>query len=167
MKNASIFLVAFLVSALLGGCASYKPIPDGYVGPVASISDSGRPEGRGKAQLFALTAIDGNRITNSFSESAMASQGQGFYLTVVISGREVPARPMKVTLKASHTTAAPIHAIASQIAGTFYSVEGTVDFSPKPNGRYIVKGELKKGGSTVRIEDMETGQPATEKIVEK
>jgi hypothetical protein len=165
-----IFLV--LLAAGLFGCAAYKPVPEGYTGAVATIADSGRSEsgyseGSSKAELFALTDIDGNRIMDSFWATQNASRGQGLSLTVVISSRQVPARPMKATLKGSHTTGAPIHAIASQLAGTFYSVEGTVDFSPKPNGKYIVKGELKKGGSMVWIEDAETGEPATEKIVGK
>lgn len=163
MKN----LIVLLIATCLFGCATYKPIPDGYTGPQATVTDSGHSEDGTKAQLFALTSIDGNQIMDSFWESAIASQGHGFALTVVISDRQVPAAPMKATLKGSHTTAAPIHAIASKMAGTFYSVEGNVDFSPKPNGKYIVKGELNKVGSVVWIEDAETGQPATEKIVGK
>lgn len=160
-------IVAVFALALLSGCAAYRPVPDGYAGPVATIADSGHSEDGSKAQLFALTDVDGHRIMNSFWASANASHGRGFALTVVISQRKVPARPMKATLKGSHATAAPIHAIASQLAGTYFSVEGAVDFSPKPNGKYVVKGELKKGASSIWIEDAETGQPVTEKVVEK
>lgn len=160
-------ILATLVASSLFGCAAYKPIPDGYTGLRATVSDSGHAEDRSKAQLFALTEIDGNRIMNSFWASAKASHNKGIALTVVIPDRDVPAKPMRATLKASHTTGAPIHAMASQLAGTFFSVEGTVDFSPKPNGKYVVKGELNKGASKVWIEDAETGQPATEIIVEK
>jgi hypothetical protein len=71
---------------------------------------------------------------------------------------------MKVRIKSSHTTGAPIHAIFSQVAGSFYSVEGVVDFSPAPGGRYAVKGELRKEGSSVWIEDANTDQRVTEKI---
>ena len=85
-------------------------------------------------------------------------------LAMQIVERYVPIRPMKVTLRASHATGAPIHAIAMQMAGTYYSVEGVVDFEPKASGRYAVKGELKKEGSSVWIEDVTTGQPVTVKI---
>jgi hypothetical protein len=159
--------VALLMAVMLTGCAAYKPVPEGYTGPIATVADSGHAEDRTKAQLFALTDIDGNRIMDSFWASANASHGRGFALTVVISKRQVPAKPMKATLMASHTTAAPIQAIAGKMAGTFYSVEGTVDFMPKANGRYVVRGELKKTGSSVWIEDADTGQPVTEKVVEK
>lgn len=160
-------LGAIAVVITLAGCAANKPVPDGYTGPTATVADSGQQESGGKAQLFALTSIDGKRIPNAFSASAGASYGRGFALTMSVPDRDVPATPMNVTLKGSHATAAPIHAIASQMAGTFFSVEGTVGFEPKPNGRYVVKGELKKGGSSVWIEDVETGLPATEKVIEK
>jgi hypothetical protein len=156
-----------LLFVVLSGCASYKPVPDGYTGPVATVSDSGFAEDGSKAQLFVLSEVDGNRIDTSIGASAGASHGRGFALTASIIERQVPAKPMKVALRATHTTAAPIHAIASQMAGTFFSVDGVVDFSPQPNGKYVVKGELKKDASSVWIEDANTQQPVTEKIVKK
>lgn len=157
-----LFLASLIIA--LSGCAAYQPVPPGYSGPKAILSDSGSPESGSKARLFAAMEIDGNRIANSFGASASASHGQGFALTMAVIDREVPAKPMRVTIKASHTTAAPIHAIASQMAGTFFSVEGVVDFDPKPNTKYVVRGELKKEGSAVWIEDVMSGQVVTQKI---
>jgi len=74
---------------------------------------------------------------------------------------------MKVKLLATHITPAPIQALVSHAAGTFFAVEGVVNFNPQPNGRYVVKGELKKDRSSVWLEDANTNQPVTEKIVEK
>jgi len=165
MQLKSILPVLFF--AALSGCASYKPVPEGYTGPVATVSDSGFSEDGSKAQLFVLSEVDGNRIDSSIGATAAASHGRGFSLSTSIIQRQVPAKPMKVGLRATHTTAAPIQAIASQIAGTFFSVEGVVDFSPQPNGKYIVKGELKKEGSSVWIEDADTQRPVTEKVVKK
>jgi hypothetical protein len=156
-----------LLTAALVGCASYKPVPDGYTGPVATVTDSGVVEDQSKAQLFVLAEVDGNRITNSFGASAQASYGQGFSLTTHIVERQVPAKSMTVVLRGSHTTGAPIQAIFSQVAGTFFSVEGPVAFSPKENGKYVVNGELKKEGSSVWIEDAETKQVVTEKVVKQ
>jgi hypothetical protein len=161
MKWRCFALAALVVVA---GCATYKPVPDGYGGPTAILSDTGFPESGSKAQVFAATEIDGNRMHSSFGASASASYGKGASLTMQIVERYVPIRPMKVTLRASHATGAPIHAIAMQMAGTYYSVEGVVDFEPKASGRYAVKGELKKEGSSVWIEDVTTGQPVTVKI---
>ena len=155
---------ALLALTALAGCATYKPVPDGYGGPTAILSDTGFTEGGTKAQLFAAVEVDGNRIHSSFGASASASHGKGAALTMQIVERYVPVRPMKVTLRASHTTGAPIHAMAMQLAGTYYSVEGVVDFDPKALGRYTVKGELRKEGSSVWIEDVTTGQVVTVKV---
>lgn len=145
----------------IAGCASYQPVPKDYTGPTASVADTGSSESSAKAQIFALMEVDGNRVSNAFGASASASYGKGALLTTVYPERQLPAKPMKVRIQGSHATGAPIHALASQMAGTFFSVDGVVDFSPKPNGRYAVKGELKKEKSSVWIEDTETGQPVT------
>jgi hypothetical protein len=50
---------------------------------------------------------------------------------------------------------------------TFFSVEGEVNFNPVPSGTYEVMGELKQKGSSVWIEDVETHQPVTEKIIDQ
>jgi len=163
-----IELSLLLAAAIaISGCATYKPIPEGYSGPTANITDSGIVEDGTKAQIFALTEIDGNKIGNSFIASAQASQGRGFSLSSRFIERAVPVRPMKLTLRASHVTAAPIQAMALQLAGRFYSVEGAVDFTPKPDGRYVVRGELKAEGSSVWLEDEATGQPVTPKVSKK
>lgn len=158
-------LLALAITVLaLTGCASFEPVPAGYSGPTASVRDTGFSEDGTKAQIFALVEIDGNRTPNAFGASANASHGRGAALTTVFTARVVQAKPMKVTLRGSHTTGMPIHAMASQLAGTFFSVEGTVDFAPKPGGRYVVKGELKKEKSAVWIEDEATGETATAKV---
>ena len=159
--------VTLLVVLSLYACAAYKPVPDGYTGPVATIRDTGFAEGSTKAQMFVLVEIDGNTIPNSLHESANASRGLGFFQRTLFTSRQVPARPMKVKLRGTHITGAPIHALFSQAAGTFFSVEGTVEFTPSPGGYYEVKGELKKEGSSFWIEDGRTNQPVTQKIIGK
>ena len=145
----------------------YNPVPEGYSGPVATIADSGFAESGSKAQMFVVAEIDGNPVRNSVGASRSASHGQGFNLTTRFISRPVPAQPMKLKLLGTHTTAAPIHAIFSQAAGTFFSVEDTVDFTPVPGGTYVVKGELRQEGSSVWLEDRATGKPVTKKVTEK
>ena len=158
---------AVVIALALTGCATYQPVPPGYAGPVANVSDSGFAEDGTKAQLFVLVEVDGNAIANSFGASANASHGRGFALTTSLVQRQVPAKPMTVKLRASHTTGAPIQALLGQAAGTFFSVDGVVAFNPAPGGSYVVKGELKKEGSSVWIEDANTKQPVTEKVTKK
>jgi hypothetical protein len=164
MKHIAL---ASLLSFVLLGCATYNPVPDNYTGPVATIADDIFSESGSQARMFAVVEVDGNVIANSFSESARASSGQGFRLSSRFVERAVPVKPVKLKLRASHATAAPIQAIFGQLAGDFYSVEGVVDFTAKPNGKYVVKGELKKEGSSVWIEDSDTGQPATKRVLSK
>jgi hypothetical protein len=142
-------------------CATYSPVPPDYTGPVATIADSGFAVSGSKAQMFVLAEVDGNPIRNSVNASASASRGHGFNLTTVIISRPVPAKPMKLLLQGTHATAAPIHELFSRAGGTFHSVQGTVDFTPAPGGDYVVKGELKKDGSSVWLEERATGTPVT------
>ncbi|OUR65496.1 hypothetical protein A9Q79_00420 [Methylophaga sp. 42_25_T18] len=146
---------------LISGCANYQPVPEGYTGPVAIVKDTGFQEDGTTAQLFVLDKVDGKKIDTSFEATVQASHGQGFALTTVFEVRDIPARPMKVELYGSHTTAAPIQAMYKQLNGTFYSVQGEVEFSPQADRRYVVKGKLAKAQSSIWIEDSETGEKVT------
>jgi WD40 repeat protein len=61
----------------------------------------------------------------------------------------------------------PIHEFASRTAGTFFEVEGVVEFNPAPNGKYKVSGSLSKITSAVWIEDLETHEIVTEKVLNR
>lgn len=74
--------------------------------------------------------------------------------------------PMKVTLRGSHLSGAPIHAIAARAADTCFSVEGVVSFTPQAGAQCLVVGELKRGQSVAWIEERDTGKVVTEKVVE-
>lgn len=157
-KRAAIVVLAL---ALSGCVATEGPLPQDYKGPTALLSDSGFREGAGRAQFFVAYEIDGRTINNSIFASRSASHGQGFALTTRTVTRPVAAGPQKVKLVGTHQTAAPIQEIASRAAGTFLSVEGVVDFNPAEGGIYTVRGELKKEGSSIWIEDDRTRQPVT------
>jgi hypothetical protein len=158
-------LACLAFTLLITGCATVsKPVPDGYTGPVVSLSDTGVREDGTKGQFFAALEIDGSPIQNAVRESRMASSGQGFSLTTRYTTRDIPVRPMKIKLIATHLTAAPIQEIAGRVAGTFFSVDGMADFSPTAGRRYEVTGELKKEKSCVWIVDAESKAPATEKV---
>jgi hypothetical protein len=157
-------LASLAFTLLLTGCATVsKPVPDGYTGPVVSLADTGVREDGSKGRFFAAVEIDGSPIQNALRESRMASSGQGFSLTTLYTTRDIPVRPMKVKLIATHQTAAPIQEIAGRVAGTFFSIDGTVAFSPTAGRRYEVTGELKKEKSCVWIADAESKAPVTEK----
>lgn len=166
MKNLlyPILLTSLVAITSLSGCAGYKPIPDNYAGPIATVSDSGMAEDGSKAQIFALTDIDGHGIQDSFQATRQASYGQGATIRLKITERQIPAQAMKVKLRGSHATGAPIHEMASRAMGTFFEVEGVVDFTPQADKRYRVVGTLAKADSAVWIEDEATRQPVTAKV---
>lgn len=159
------YLSVLLSTVVLASCAAYQPVPQGYVGPIATIRDTGGyVDHWTKGQIFSVTEVDGQRIMNSFWASDKASRGQGFTVNLELQDRLVPVKPMTVKLRGSHITGAPIHAIASKAAGTYFTVEGVVSFSPKADTLYLVKGELARGGSSVWIEEESTGTIVTEKV---
>ena len=154
-----------IAALFLASCATYQPVPPGYTGSTATLSDRAVRESGTKAQLFVAEEIDGHRIQDSIAATARRSYGLGFTVMTEVVEREVPVRPMKVKVKATHVTGAPIHALLSEAAGTFYSVEGIVEFTPQPGKKYFVWGELKAHGSSVWISEEGTnGMPATEKV---
>jgi hypothetical protein len=165
MKN---YLCAAFFALAVGGCAtSFKPVPDGYTGPTARITDSTYQESGGKGRIYYVESIDGNRIENARNSTGRASYGRGFSLTTVGSTRDVPIKPLKLRLVATHVTAAPIHEIASRAIGEFFSVEGDIEFLPEAGKVYEVRGDLKKSESAVWLADLYTGEPVTKKITNK
>jgi hypothetical protein len=154
-------LIALSITVTLSGCASYVPVEKDYTGPTATLADTGFSEDGSKAQMFAVIEVDGRRVMNAFWASANASQGRGNNLTTIYPSRKIKAGATKFLIKCSHATGAPIAAIASQMAGTYFSVEGAVELAPRADGRYAVKGELTKQKSSCWIEDLETGKPAS------
>jgi len=137
-------LFAGLIVLMSGGCATYQPVPADYVGPTATLADSAKSEDSTKAQMFVVLEIDGNAIKHSIGATAQSNYGRGFSVGTTVIERAVQARPLKLKLRATHVTGAPIHQLFSQAAGTFFSVEGIVDFVPVSGKRYVVAGELKR-----------------------
>lgn len=167
--SRTLKIAGCLLAALaLHGCAMYKPVAEGYTGPTAEVADSVRPGNGMRSEIFAMTQVDDRAIHNSFLASGPERSGWGTALTTRAVARPVPATtPMKVRLVGSHIHLDNMRAILADIAGTSFSVERTVYFTPEPGGKYLVKGELKKGASSIWIEDRATGLPVTEKIIEK
>jgi hypothetical protein len=157
-------LLALTTIFLLSACATPPAVPDDYRGPIARLSDTGRQETPSRGELFAATEIDGIGIQNAIRETRAASYGKGSYLLLRLSHRDIPARPMKIKIIGTHQTGAPIHEIASRAAGTFFSVEGVVNFAPIEGKRYSVVGDLAKEKSCVWIADADDAKPATDKI---
>lgn len=155
------YILSILLLLVLFGCAASlksSGVPDGYSGETAYIEDHIYQESSSKGRIFAVSAVDGENFETSFERTRRASAGSGFGLSMVPAGRVVVAgKSQKFSLRASHVTAAPIHAIFSSVTGSYLTVEKIVTFTPEANKRYTVKGVLKKDASDVWIEDTESG----------
>jgi hypothetical protein len=164
-RIANLLLTSLLL--LLTACATYKPVPEGYSGPVATIMDTGRTEDGTKARIFYVASIDGKAIENARSVSRTSSYGTGMALHMRTTERKVPIQQMRLKLVGTHVVAAPIHELASRAIGTFFEVEGEIDFTPEAGATYLIKGDLQKKGSSVWIEQVGKDGPVAPKIIGK
>jgi hypothetical protein len=161
MKNAWLALIALIFA----GCAAVKhPLPEGYSGLTAYVHDSWSLDENEKDQVFALLEVNGVEIINAISDTRRLSFGRGFQTAHMGAARLIPAQRLKVQIRGTHFSSAPIAEIARRTVGTFLAVEGTLEFNAAPKGEYRVTGALSKKESCVWIEDIATKLPATEKI---
>jgi len=153
--------IAWLALSITG-CATYAPsVPDGYTGPQAVLDDSAKTYGRSKADFFVAEQIDGVNVDNSLNETRRRNQGRGMSMTPYFISRSLVAeKPLKVAIKGITHYAAPIQALT----GTVYQIEGVVEFTPKVDTRYVVRGELGKSYSAVWIEEAESRQLVGQKV---
>lgn len=155
------YLPPAAAALMLAACATVEPpVPASYSGPTAKVDDSSDRVTSRQGDFCVLQTLDGRRIANSIGETLQRGAGKGLTLYAWVTKRQVPARPVKAGLKCETVHAAPILALM----GTVYSVEGTVDFDPQPDRRYVVKGVLGADESSVWIEDAQTGAAVTAKV---
>ncbi|MBC8210269.1 MAG: hypothetical protein H8E21_04320 [Gammaproteobacteria bacterium] len=155
MKKTGLLLF-LLGTILLNACATTPPsaLAEEYKGPMASIQDTEIEIDKGKANFFFVSHIDGKQISNSRSETMGASLRQGNNLSKVLLVHQVPAQNHRLTIVGRTVYAMPIRALT----GTVYEIKGEVEFSPQPDGRYIIKGMLSDEKSAVWIESIANGE---------
>ena len=153
------FVVIVATAATLGACTS-SPIPDGYTGPIASVTDSMTQRSATSVDIFYLAKIDGRSIDESLSATRSRNYGRGFAMDPVIVSRDVPAREETFTIVGRTDYAAPILALVNKV----YEVSGETRFAPEPNKAYMVRGTLGDEGSAVWIEERDSGKLVGRKI---
>jgi hypothetical protein len=143
-----------LLLTLLASCAT-TALPPNYSGPVATIQETAVRVDSGKAQMFFLSKIDGNYISeNSSSRSFQQSYGHGNNLTIVNTPYQIPAKAHTYTITGSNVWAMDGRAIFEDSL----EVYGEVEFSPIPDHTYLIDGDLKNSESRVWIKEKETGK---------
>lgn len=157
-----IRLAILSFALLVTGCSIYSSsVPENYAGPRAQLNDSIRSQSRTKADFFVAEEIDGRRIDHSLDETFRKNRGRGFSLTSYQLGRPLVAgKSIKVLIMGRTYYAAPIQ----ELTGRVFQVKGIVEFTPRVNTLYVVRGVLGENYSAVWIEDTETHQPVGQKI---
>jgi hypothetical protein len=158
-----------VVLSLFVGCAAVEdPVPqESYAGPTAKIVDTSRVVNSSLVEFYVLTEVNGRVVNNAIAATHRANFGGGFAISPRQYSRPVPVALLKLKLRASHETGAPIGNLLGAAVGEFQAVEGVVGFMPVEGRWYRVRGELKKEGSSVWLEDSETGAPVTAKVTSK
>ena len=160
MKIQALALTLSVV--FLSGCATYdKSVPDGYVGPTATIEDTVTMRDNSLAHIFDLVDIEGRKLRGSRVATLVASSGRGMLMQPVTETNQIPAKELTVTIEGNVVYAAPILAMLN----TTCSIKGTVKFKAVAGRKYKVNGELLPSHCAVWIEDLTSMSLASDKIV--
>jgi hypothetical protein len=153
-----------LIALAIAGCATFRPVPDGYTGDVAMLEDSfTMADGDSCGSFFILYQYDGHEVENAVSASAQASYGQGFHMAALGAERTVPARGAIFHVIGRTHCVAPIQ----EISRTVYFIEGDVQFVPEANQTYVITGEVGPTQSAVWIEQKQTHVQKGNKLLVK
>lgn len=143
----------------LWGCTT-NPVPEGYTGPVAKITDTYNYRSDTAYDFFVVTKVNGKRIEESVSTTAALNEGRGFAMRVFAISRKVPAEEATFTVMGRTHYAAPILAMVNPV----YEITGDIKFTPLPNHDYYVEGKMDDDHSVIWIRDNTTHQQVADKI---
>lgn len=153
MKSTIIIVLLVLLSA----CATYKPlVPADYEGETTTIDDTFQAIDTSSANFFYIQLVNGERVPNALSNTDAGSHGRGRVLSPRGATRQVPLNSMTLVLVGQVHHSAPIGYMVSSKEN--YRVEGEIEFSPKPDEKYVVTGSLSESYSAVWIEDQFGGR---------
>lgn len=144
-----VAIAAAVLAATLGGCAT-SPIPEGYTGPKARISDYGTMETGARGAFYYVAEFNGKVIENNLRATRRANQGRGFALSPTPFSREVPAGPATLKLEARNAYGAPIQELV--MAAFMRSASNSIQVDLKPGVEYQVMGTLSEAGDSVWLE---------------
>jgi hypothetical protein len=155
-------LIALGFILTLVGCATTtNPLPADYAGPKAILSDSVANYDGAKADYFFLYKYNGRAIRQTYDVTDQRNQGNGFNLQPPeIIERAVPAQEGRYYLLGRTHYAAPIQDIVHGV----YMVKGELTFTPKAQGKYVIRGTLGPELAEIWIEDESSGAIASNKL---
>lgn len=144
-------ILLILSLLFLQACAQQKAsiIPIGYTGGTASINDTYIKVSRREAHVFHVQLINESIVDNAADITNRASSNGIIYPAGF--SRDVPAQPMRIRLSAQKLWGAPLFEALS--SDTNVSFGDTIQFTPKENALYLVKGHFGESHSEIWLED--------------
>ncbi len=130
---------------------NHNPVPEGYTGKLAIISDSYSHLEKSSAHFFIVKKVNGLTIAESGTTTRIRNRGRGFDLNPVLEFRKFPIQKTKLHI------AGYIH-YATDGQALFkddLNIEAIFEFLPEANFYYEVKGVLSEDGSELWIEDQD------------
>lgn len=140
MRTSGIAIL--LTSLALAACQGLPP-QDFSARPHASIAGSHVDSGDDRVDTFRITALNGWPVNR------MAEQDPSRSLGVDLVNAIEPGRPVRVEFEG---LARYRNSVRSLFWDT-HRVEGSVDFVPAVDTRYVVRGEIGDAGSSVWLEN--------------
>jgi hypothetical protein len=137
-RKASILLL--LITATLAGCAT-SPIPKGYTGPKATITDSLTTRSSSQVGIFMVSRVNGKMIHTTSQATASANQGMGMgYVFTKVVSREVPAQKLSLRIEGLTQSASDFQALFAKN----YTVSGDVQLDARPGGDLRGEGRARR-----------------------
>ncbi len=152
---------ALLLLAATAVCAcTINPVPMGYTGKVAHLTDSMTPRSDDSADYFYVSKTGDWALDNSLSVANGNNRALGVPTLPSVIGRDIPTDEASFTINGRTHYTTPLTALAH----TVFGVTGVTTFTPVADHNYVVKGVLGPDYSAVWIEDSTTGQVAGQKV---
>lgn len=146
------YLSLILLVALVG--CTHNPIPEGYDGPTARITDTYQNKEATSAHYFALNKVNKKLVKSSFGETRQKNSGRGTVFTPVMVSREVLPQEQEFNIQAFLFY--PTDALSLFSENRF--VEKNVIFKPEAGEEYFVKGVLLPDETDVWVENSQGNQ---------
>lgn len=137
-----------------------EPLPLNYDFSSIIIKDSAEILDTDKVNFYYVKKIDNEVSENNLDNSVKLNRGRGMRISPYEFDRELPLKNVKLTIAGKLQYGAPIQELLNKA----YEIEGTINFIPEKNRKYVVKGELNQNYQAVWLEDEESHQVMDKKI---
>lgn len=145
-------ILTLLTIITLSACVTYESsIPKGYKGSLASISDTYTNKTHHTAHVFYVEKINNKDTHNAAGSAVGNSFGQG---KLVIQGIKRQVATESTQLKIVGQTVFSSPAIALVFNDEYYAIDTELEFTPKQDQYYLVKGVLTPTYQAIWIEDI-------------